>query len=64
MQKEDLFIEGIIVKTKKAHPCGCDEWKVVRLGADIKLQCTKCKHSVFLSHDAYIKSVKAIIDNN
>lgn len=63
MLKEDLFVEGITVKTKKPHPCGCFNWRVVRLGADIKLQCVKCKHYVFLSHDAYIKSVKAIIDS-
>ena len=27
---------------KKGHPCGTNDWEVVRLGADIKLKCTGC----------------------
>ena len=41
-----------IIKTKKPHVCGNNEWKVVRTGADIKLECVKCnrnKHEV-LAH--------------
>ena len=31
---------GTIVVMKKAHPCGINEWEVVRVGADIKIRCT------------------------
>ena len=27
-------------KKKKGHPCGTNDWEIVRLGADIKLKCT------------------------
>ena len=30
---------GSIVTMKKAHPCGTNEWEIVRLGADIKIKC-------------------------
>ena len=28
---------GSIVTMKKEHPCGTNEWEIVRLGADIKI---------------------------
>ena len=49
-----------IIVLKKAHPCGGKEWKVVRLGADVKLQCKTCGKYVNLTHDEMKKRVKAI----
>ena len=33
---------GDVVRLRKPHPCGGYEWNIVRLGADIGLQCTTC----------------------
>ena len=33
---------GDIIKMKKKHPCGSDEWEVIKVGADIKLKCCGC----------------------
>ena len=33
---------------RKAHPCGSYEWRVVRLGADIGLECNLCQRRVLL----------------
>ena len=30
---------GDIIQTRKKHPCGQDEWTVIRTGADIKIRC-------------------------
>ena len=38
-----------ILRLRKPHPCGCYEWKVIRLGADIGLQCEKCGRHVMLT---------------
>jgi hypothetical protein len=38
-----------IVTLRKPHPCGSYDWKVVRLGADIGLECLQCKRVVLLS---------------
>ena len=40
------------VKLKKKHPCGGEYWKIVRVGADIKLQCLTCGKYVNLTRDA------------
>ena len=32
---------GDIVKTKKKHPCGSDEWEIIRIGLDFKLKCKR-----------------------
>ena len=37
------FQVGDIVKTKKKHPCGSDEWEIVRIGLDFKLKCVGCR---------------------
>ena len=47
-----------ILTLKKTHPCGGREWKIVRMGADVKLQCVTCEKYVNLTHDALRKSVK------
>lgn len=39
---------GDIVVLKKGHACGANEWKIVRFGADLKLQCTNCGRTVMM----------------
>ncbi|MCL5291816.1 MAG: DUF951 domain-containing protein [Actinobacteria bacterium] len=39
---------GDVVKLKKPHPCGANEWEVVKTGMDIGLKCTKCGRRVRL----------------
>lgn len=48
-----------IVTMKKQHPCGGAEWKIVRVGADIKLQCLTCKKYVNWTRDELKKRAKA-----
>lgn len=33
------FKLGDLVELKKPHPCGSKTWKVVRTGADIRIEC-------------------------
>lgn len=49
-----------VVVLKKQHPCGGREWKIVRVGADIKLQCVKCGKYINLTRDALKKSAKQV----
>ena len=55
---------GDTVKMKKQHPCGCDVFKVTRIGMDFKLICTKCGREVMLPRKAAEKAVKKIILSN
>ena len=47
-----------IVITKKPHVCGSKEWKVIRTGADIKLECQGCKRIIMLASYELDKRVK------
>lgn len=51
---------GSIVIMKKAHPCGTNEWEITRLGADIKIKCLKCGHSVMLPRIEFNKKLKKV----
>jgi len=37
---------GSIVEMKKQHPCGYNNWKIIRLGIDVKIECTNCKRNI------------------
>ena len=47
-----------VVTLKKQHPCGGKEWKIVRTGVDIKLQCVTCGKFVNLTRDELKKRIK------
>lgn len=51
---------GDILKLRKTHPCGGDEWKVVRLGADIGLECLTCKRRILLPRRELNRRIKQI----
>ncbi len=52
---------GDVVKMRKAHPCGSDQWKVIRIGADIKLKCLGCGRIVMLERAVFVKRRKLTI---
>ena len=49
---------GTVVTMKKAHPCGGTAWEIVRVGADIKLQCKTCGKYINLTRDELKKRAK------
>jgi hypothetical protein len=52
---------GDVVRLKKKHPCGSYEWQVVRLGADIGIECLKCGHHVLLKRSVFERRVRTFI---
>ena len=59
-----MYVElhlGDVVRLRKKHPCGSDEWEVVRLGADIGLVCRGCRRRILLPRGDFNKQLKAII---
>ena len=49
------------VISKKQHPCGFNEWKIIRAGADYKLKCLGCDHIILVDHKQLTKMAKQII---
>jgi len=39
---------GDVVRLRRRHPCGGDEWLIDRLGADIGLRCQSCGRHVLI----------------
>lgn len=53
---------GDLVKMRKQHPCGNDLWTITYVGADIKMRCEKCAHTVMLDRPTFEKRVKAVVE--
>ena len=49
---------GDIVKLKKQHPCGSNEWEILRVGADFRLKCTGCGHHIMLARKLVEKNTR------
>lgn len=59
-----MYIEvhlGDVVRLRKKHPCGSDEWEIVRLGADIGLVCRGCRRRVLLPRGEFNKQLRIIL---
>lgn len=52
-----------IVVMKKIHPCGSDEFEIIRLGADIKIKCLKCGRVIMVPRVDLNKKIKKVINN-
>ena len=52
---------GNIVMMKKGHPCGENSWEIVRVGADIKIKCTKCDRIIMMPRIEFNKKMKKVI---
>lgn len=59
----DLHL-GDTVQLRKPHPCGSDQWKVTRMGADIGLECIQCNRRVLLTRRKLARRLKNIVSKN
>lgn len=55
-----LYLDDV-VRLRKPHPCGSDEWTVVRLGADIGLRCRGCQRRILLPRRELEKRLKTFV---
>lgn len=51
---------GDILKLKKNHPCGGSDFKILRLGSDVKILCLQCGHDMTIDRVKLEKSIKKI----
>ena len=52
---------GDVVRLKKKHPCGCDQWQVIRVGADIGIRCQKCQRRIILERGVFERRVRGLL---
>lgn len=61
--KEMEYNIGDIIKLKKGHPCGINEWEIIRVGADFRLKCLGCGRQVMLPRRQVEKNMRGFIKN-
>ena len=52
---------GDVLRMKKPHPCGSQEFTVLRVGMDFKIRCNGCGREVMLPRKKAEKALKKII---
>lgn len=60
MQQKQFALNDI-VEMKKAHPCGENKWKIIRMGMDIRIKCLGCDRSVLIPRNEFQKKLKKVI---
>ena len=53
---------GLVIKMKKPHPCGANEWEILRVGMDFRLKCKGCNHQVMVPRKLVEKNFKGFIE--
>ncbi|MBO5891722.1 MAG: DUF951 domain-containing protein [Oscillospiraceae bacterium] len=56
----DVRINDILMM-KKAHPCGEKRWRVLRIGADFRMQCLGCGHEIMVPRFKAEKNIRSIV---
>ena len=56
-----VFQVGDVIRLKKPHPCGGYEWKILRIGADFRLECLTCGHTVMLPRSEVELRLKTVV---
>ena len=52
---------GDVLVMKKNHPCGANEFEVLRSGMDFRLRCRGCAHEVMVPRREAEKNIRKII---
>ncbi len=55
----DIHVNDIL-RMKKPHPCGSQEWLVLRVGMDFKMRCQGCGHEVMLPRSKAEKNIRKV----
>lgn len=64
MPEDKEFQLHDVVEMKKQHPCGENRWQIIRMGADIRIKCLGCQHSVMIPRSEFKKKIKKILSHH
>lgn len=56
------FSVGQQIKMKKPHPCGANQWEILRVGMDFRLKCLGCGHQIMVPRKTVEKGFRGIIN--
>ncbi|MGI5902391.1 MAG: DUF951 domain-containing protein [Desulfitobacteriia bacterium] len=55
---------GDLVRMRKKHPCGNQDFRIVRTGADFRIECLKCGHQAWIARPKLERNVKEKLSGN
>lgn len=55
---------GQLVKMKKGHPCGSNQWRIIRVGMDFRIKCLNCGRSVMMPRTRFERRVKSFLSED
>lgn len=55
------FQLGQHIKMKKTHPCGTNDWEILRIGMDFRLKCAGCGHMIMISRKDAEKNFRGFL---
>ena len=61
MDKSFNLDDNVIMK--KQHACGTNNWKITRIGVDIKLKCNYCGREIMMDRLEFQKKLKKVLKN-
>ncbi|MBR2810200.1 MAG: DUF951 domain-containing protein [Solobacterium sp.] len=62
MIKEEYALNDI-VEMRKEHPCRkAKTWKIIRVGADIKIKCQGCGAVVMFDRSEFERKMKKVVE--
>ncbi len=53
---------GEIIRMKKKHPCGANEWEILRIGMDFRIRCAGCGREILVPRRLVEKSFRGYIN--
>ncbi|HKM17108.1 MAG: DUF951 domain-containing protein [Firmicutes bacterium] len=56
-----MYSKGDILRLRKKHPCGSDQWEVLKAGVDMRLKCMTCQRVILIPRVKLEKQVKEVI---
>jgi hypothetical protein len=55
---------GDVVRLRKKHPCGSDEWQVIQTGADIRIKCLGCQRYILVDRFVLERKIKVFVSRS
>ena len=52
---------GDEILMKKPHPCGCNKFEVMRIGADFRIRCSQCGHEIMIERIKAEKNIRKVM---
>ncbi|MCQ2476361.1 MAG: DUF951 domain-containing protein [Clostridia bacterium] len=46
---------------RKPHPCGCNKFQVLRIGADFRIKCSQCGHEIMIERIKAEKNIRKVL---